>query len=53
VPITPSRKPSGIETMPGFDSGNQEKSAPVIIEVGEPDTTGEKITSTTAEIRPP
>ncbi len=39
--------------MPGFDSGNQAKSAPVIIDVDLPDTTGEKITRTTAEIRPP
>ena len=63
VPSQPKKKPSGIETRPGLSSGNQWKSMPGSVDqrralggrrVGAlPDTTGEKITSTSAEIRPP
>src|SRR5919197_5457505 len=39
--------------MPGLDSGNRWKSTPCTIEVGAPDTTGEKNTSTRQEPSPP
>ena len=39
--------------MPGFDSGKIAKSAPGIMAVSEPETTGENAMSTIAEIRPP
>jgi hypothetical protein len=53
VPIQPNRNPSGIEMMPGLDSGNQCQSCSGNMAVGEPDTTGEKNTRTTEAIRPP
>ena len=49
----PQRNPNGIDTMPGLRSGNQAKSAFGDSEVGVPETTGEKNTSTTAQISPP
>lgn len=51
--MTPSRKPTGMEMMPGFSSGNQWKSTSGNIEDGLPETTGENSTSPTAVIRPP
>ena len=57
--MMPSRNDSGIDTMPGFESGNSWKSAPWIIDGspgapgGFPDTAGEKMISTIALIRPP
>lgn len=39
--------------MPGSDSGNHCQSWSGNIAVADPETTGEKNTSTTAEIRPP
>ena len=60
-PTYPSRNASGIDTMPGFSSGNQWKSVPrpnseALSPVSGstlPDTTGEKNTSPTEEINPP
>src|SRR5262249_59090098 len=49
VPSQPHRNPIGIEMMPGLDSGNQCQSCFGNIAVSEPDTTGEKNTSSTAE----
>ena len=40
--IQPARKDSGMETMPGEDSGNSAQSAFGNIEVSVPDTAGEK-----------
>src|SRR5699024_12378608 len=51
--IHPRRKPSGIEMIPGFARGKIAKSAPGIIAVSDPETTGEKLMSSIAEIRPP
>ena len=51
--MMPSRKPTGIEMMPGLLSGNQWKSTPCTIGVGPPETAGENTISTTAVIRPP
>ena len=51
--IQPRRKPSGIEMIPGLASGKIAKSAPGIIAVSDPETTGENVMSTIAEIRPP
>ena len=39
--------------MPGLASGNHDQSEPVNSAVSEPDTTGEKATSTTQVTRPP
>src|SRR5690348_10838007 len=44
---------SGMETMPGLARGKRWKSTPWTIEVGAPETTGEKNTRTRQEIRPP
>src|SRR5699024_9240694 len=41
VPTAPSRNASGIDTIPGLDSGKSEKSTPGIIDVSLPDTAGE------------
>ena len=41
MPIQPARKPSGIETRPGFSSGKSWKSTPGKSEAGLPETTGE------------
>src|SRR5690606_21747682 len=38
VTTAPTRKASGIDTMPGFDSGHHAKCASGNIEVGDPDT---------------
>jgi hypothetical protein len=61
VPSQPKKKPSGIETRPGFSSGNQLMSMSAgssdrFLPVGSrplPETTGEKITSPTEEMSPP
>ena len=53
VPSQPKRNPHGIETIPGFCSGNQWKSTPGKIAAGLPETTGEKTTSTRAGTSPP
>src|SRR2546427_3509351 len=42
-----------MDTIAGLVSGNQWKSALCTIEVGVPDTVGEKITRTTEQISPP
>ena len=39
--------------MPGFSSGNQEKSLSLIMAVAPPETTGEKITRNNATPSPP
>ena len=49
----PSMKASGIDTMPGLDSGNQLKCSSGNIDVFAPDTAGEKMISTMQLIRPP
>ena len=49
MPSQPKKKPSGIEMMPGFCSGNQAKSASGNQDVGRLETTGEKTTSRTAD----
>ena len=53
LPMIPHGKPIGMDTRPGFRSGNQAKSMPGTREVGVPDVTGEKTTSRTAASRPP
>jgi hypothetical protein len=53
VPSQPQKNPSGIEMIPGLLSGNQLKSASLNSAVGPPETTGEKMTSSSAETRPP
>lgn len=40
-------------TIPGLDSGNQAKFTPGIIDVSEPDITGEKIINNTESTKPP
>src|SRR5690606_9074354 len=52
-PSQPRKKPSGTEMIAGFVSGNQAKSAPGIIAVSEPETTGEKVMRNRALNRPP
>lgn len=54
MPSQPSRKPTGIEMMPGLSKGNQWKSTPLNMDVfGLPETTGENSTRKTAAKRPP
>src|SRR5690606_12118244 len=53
VPIQPQRKPSGMEMMPGLESGNHCQSWFGNMALELPETTGEKKTSTTALIKPP
>ena len=53
VPSQPARKPSGIETSPGFCSGKTWKSTPGNSDSGLPETTGDSTTSTTAGTSPP
>ena len=53
VPIQPARKPSGMETRPGFSSGKTWKSTPGKSASGLPETTGESTTSSTAGTSPP
>src|SRR5699024_7591207 len=53
VPTMPNRKASGIEMMPGLDSGKNEKSTLEIMDVSLPETAGENAISTSVLIRPP
>ncbi len=62
LPSQPRKNASGIETMPGFSSGNQLKSTVVFVIIDRlapvvgstlPDTTGEKMIRPIEEIRPP
>jgi hypothetical protein len=53
VPRKPSRNDAGIETMPGLDSGNSDQSAFGNIEVGPPETAGEKAIRPIVMISPP
>ena len=48
----PAMNASGMETRPGFDSGNSAQSAFGNIEVSEPDTAGEKKMSSRQEMTP-
>src|SRR5690606_8626004 len=52
VATQPATNASGIDTMPGFDSGHQAKFASGNIAVGEPDTTGENTISRIADASP-
>src|ERR1700732_790488 len=53
VPTIPRMNASGIDTIPGLAKGNHAKSECLSIDVGEPDTAGEKTISTIVEISPP
>src|SRR5690606_4383064 len=53
VPNQPRKNDTGIDTRPGFCSGNQWKSTLVIIDFSVPDTAGENTISTRVTVRPP
>src|SRR5690349_13937877 len=52
VPTAPARNANGIDTMPGFDSGQNAKFASGNIEVAAPETTGENTISRIADPSP-
>src|SRR4051812_8139324 len=53
VPRNPATKDSGIDTIPGLLNGNTAKSRPGKIDVGLPETTGDRATSAKHENSPP